>query len=175
MFLQVKQELPSCYAKYLPEVPAFAHQGKRVADGQYCLQTVTDPFVGWTSIDGKDFLVRQLADHKAGIDPVALSGAALIEYGNLCGEMLAKAHARTGDAAMIAGYCGDSGKFDAAIARFAVAYADQTFKDFETFRKISSDALLARVPGAVHFDKPKIVSHAKTQRIENKKMKCISS
>lgn len=164
LFLQVKQELPSCYAKYLPEVPPFAHQGKRVADGQYCLQTVTDPFVGWTSMDGKDFLVRQLADHKAGIDPIELSGAALIEYGNLCGEMLAKAHARTGDAAMIAGYCGASEKFDAAIARFAVAYAAQTLKDFEAFRKNSSDALLALVPGAMHFGKPGAGSHAKAQR-----------
>ena len=103
LFLQVKEELPSCYARYLPGALAFPNQGRRVAEGQYRLQTITDPFVGWTSLRGSDYLVRQLADHKAVVDPAELKGAALIEYGLVCGENLAKAHARTGDAAAIAG------------------------------------------------------------------------
>ncbi len=153
LFLQVKQALPSCYAKYLPDALHYSNQGQRIADGQYCLQTVTDPFVGWTSFDGKDFLVRQLADHKASIDPAELSGEALIEYGVLCGKMLARAHARTGDAAMIAGYCGNADKLDLAIANFAVAYAEQTLLDYDLFCKCSNDELLKMVPDAV-IEKP---------------------
>ena len=148
LFIQVKQALPSCYTKYLPDAPHYEHQGKRIADGQYCLQTVTDPFVGWTTIDNKHFLVRQLADRKASIDPTDLSGDALIEYGVVCGKMLAKAHARTGDAAMISGYCGKSDRFDQAIVQFATAYYNQTLKDFALFTKKSNDELLAMVPQA---------------------------
>lgn len=135
LFLQVKQALPSCYAKYLKDAPQYPHQGKRIADGQYCLQTVTDPFVGWTSIDGREFLVRQLADHKASINPLDLAGRALLDYGAVCGAILAKAHARTGDAAAIAGYCGNSDKFDKAIAKFAAAYAEQTEQDWKLFKR----------------------------------------
>jgi uncharacterized protein (DUF2252 family) len=129
LFLQVKEELPSCYARYLRGAPVFSNQGRRVAEGQYRLQTITDPFVGWTTLRGSDYLVRQLADHKAAVDPAELKGAALIEYGVVCGENLAKAHARTGDAAAIAGYCGDSSKLDKAIAQFALGYAEQTESD----------------------------------------------
>ena len=145
LFIQVKQAMPACYTKYLPNAPVYEHQGKRIAEGQYCLQTVTDPFVGWTTIGGNHFLVRQLADRKASIDPAELSGDTLIEYGVVCGKMLAKAHARTGDAAMIVGYCGKSGKFDSAIVQFASAYYDQTIKDFDAFSKKSNDDLMKMV------------------------------
>jgi uncharacterized protein (DUF2252 family) len=134
LFLQVKEELPSCYARYLRGAPTFPHQGQRVAEGQRRLQTVSDPFAGWTTLGGSDYLVRQLADHKAVINPAELKGAALIEYGLVCGEVLAKAHARTGDAAAIAGYCGNSSKLDKAIAQFALAYAEQTRLDHAALR-----------------------------------------
>jgi uncharacterized protein (DUF2252 family) len=133
LFLQVKEELPSCYARYLGGAPVFPHQGRRVAEGQRRLQTVSDPFVGWTTLRGSDYLVRQLADHKAVIDPAELKGAALMEYGLVCGEVLAKAHARSGDAAAISGYCGGSTKLDKAIAQFALAYAEQTESDQAVF------------------------------------------
>ncbi len=134
LFLQVKEELPSCYTPYLPGVPPFAHQGRRVAEAQLCMQTAaTDLLLGWTTIDGKDFLVRQLADHKAAIDPAELKTPALLEYALVCGEALAKAHARTGDAAAIAGYCGKSRKLDKAVAQFARSYADRVAKDFALF------------------------------------------
>ena len=134
LFLQVKEEILSCYLPYLPEVPPFAHQGQRVAEAQLCMQTAaTDIFLGWTTIDGKDFLVRQLADHKAVIDPSELKSPGLLEYALVCGEALAKAHARTGDAAAIDGYCGKSGKLDKAIEKFALAYARQTEKDYKAF------------------------------------------
>jgi uncharacterized protein (DUF2252 family) len=129
LFIQVKEALPSCYARYLPDVPPCPHQGRRVADGQHRMQSATDPLLGWTSIDGRDFIVRQLADHKAGLEPAELTDEALVSYALVCGEILAKAHARTGDAAAIAGYCGPSDRLDRAITRFAVAYADQTERD----------------------------------------------
>lgn len=135
LFLQVKEELPSCYAPYLPGAPAYPNQGQRVAEGQRRLQTVSDPFVGWTTLRGSDYLVRQLADHKAVVDPAELKSAALIEYGQVCGEVLAKAHARSGDAAAIAGYCGGSSKLDKAMAQFALAYAEQTRLDHATLRE----------------------------------------
>ncbi len=168
LFLQVKQAMPSCYAKYLSSAPKYTHQGKRIAEGQYCLQTVTDPFVGWTSIGGKDFLVRQLADRKASIDPLDLRGDTLAEYGVVCGEMLAKAHARTGDAAEIAGYCGKSDKFDKAIVKFAVAYAQQALKDFEAFYKKSNEELMRMVPDADTDVKPQEETKAE-KVVEEKK------
>jgi uncharacterized protein (DUF2252 family) len=135
LFIQVKEELPSCYAPFLPNQYGGANQGQRVADGQHRMQTVTDSLVGWTTIEGRDFLVRQLADHKASIDVSELKGSTLLEYGLVCGEVLAKAHARTGDASAIYGYCGDSSKLDRAIAKFALAYADQTDSDYNALHK----------------------------------------
>jgi len=129
LLLQVKEALPSCYARYLPGAPPCPHQGRRVAEGQHRMQSATDPLLGWTSMHGRDFIVRQLADHKAGLDPADLVDDALVSYAPVSGEILAKAHARTGDAAAIAGYCGRSDKLDRAIARFAEAYADQTEQD----------------------------------------------
>jgi uncharacterized protein (DUF2252 family) len=135
LFLQVKEESHSCYAPYLKNLVAHSHQGRRVAESQQRIQTVTDPFLGWTTIGKKEFLVRQLADHKAAIDVKALKGSALREYGSVCGEVLAKAHARTGDAAAIAGYCGRSSKLDDAIAKFSLGYAAQTELDYAAFHK----------------------------------------
>jgi hypothetical protein len=99
------------------------------------MQTVSDPFLGWTTLAGRDYLVRQLADHKATIEPEQLKGAALKEYARVCGEVLAKAHARTGDAAILYGYCGDTDRLDRAIGKFAVAYADRTESDHAAFLK----------------------------------------
>jgi len=134
LFMQVKQELPSCYASVLPAPrPRVVHQGRRVAEGQQMMQTASDPFLGYTRCGGHDYLVRQLADHKAGLGPTELKGGALLACGRLCGEVLAKGHARTTDAAALAGYVGGSAKLDTAIAAFAVAYTEQTKQDFRLF------------------------------------------
>jgi hypothetical protein len=101
--------------------------------GQQMMQTASDPFLGYTRCGGRDYLVRQLADHKAGIAPTELKGRTLVAYARLCGEVLAKGHARTSDAAMLAGYVGASHKLDRAIAVFAVAYAEQTRTDYKLF------------------------------------------
>jgi len=129
LLLQVKEEQASCYERWLPDAPRYAHQGRRVAEGQHRMQSATDPLLGWTSLGGRDFIVRQLADHKAGLDPADLRDEALVSFAGVSGEILAKAHARTGDAAAISGYCGRSDRLDRAIARFAGAYADQVERD----------------------------------------------
>jgi uncharacterized protein (DUF2252 family) len=133
LFMQVKQELPSCYAPYLKAGPRADHQGRRVAEGQQMMQTASDPFLGYTRFGGHDYLVRQLADHKAGLEPTELTGRTLLAYARLCGEVLAKGHARTSDAAMLAGYVGSSPRLDNAIAEFAAAYAEQTKADYRRF------------------------------------------
>jgi len=140
LFLQVKQELPSCYAPYLRTTTPVRHQGQRAAEGQQMMQTLSDGFLGYTSFGGHEYLVRQLADHKAAIDPTELDRRTLPEYAILCGEVLAKGHARTGDAAVIAGYAGQSQKLDRAIGGFAAAYADQVRADYRRFRSMSSRA-----------------------------------
>jgi hypothetical protein len=108
------------------------HQGKRVAEGQHRMQTWTDPFLGWTTIDGVPFYVRQLADHKASIDPEDLRRTSLVEYARVCGETFAKAQARTGDAAVLYGYAGRADKLDVAFAKLARTAADQIGRDWET-------------------------------------------
>jgi len=133
LFLQVKEEPPSCYARYLPDLRPAEHEGRRVVEGQRAMQAQSDILLGWTSIEGRDYLVRQLSDHKASIETEDLAGDGLIQYALVCGEVLAKGHARSGDPCSLAGYLGASPKFDTAIAAFAVAYADQTASDHEKF------------------------------------------
>ena len=147
LFLQVKEEPESCYAPFLPAVAPYAHNGKRVSDGQHRMQALTDPFLGYTTIDGRHYLVRQLADHKASVEPEELRGEALRAYGLVSGEILARGHARTGDAAAIAGYCGDTDKLDRAISAYAFAYADQSEKDLAELLKLLKTGKLKAMRG----------------------------
>jgi len=133
LFLQVKEERPSCYGRYLPDLRPAEHEGRRVVEGQRAMQAQSDILLGWTSIEGRDYLVRQLSDHKASIETGDLAGEGLTQYALVCGEVLAKGHARSGDPCALAGYLGASPKFDTALAAFAVAYADQTASDHEKF------------------------------------------
>jgi uncharacterized protein (DUF2252 family) len=133
LFLQIKEALQSAYAPYVKSPERKMHQGQRVVHGQRMLQVQSDIMLGWTSIGGADYLVRQLSDHKASISDEDLKGAGLIEYAITCGEVLAKGHARSGDPAVLAGYLGGNDRWDEALAKFAFAYADQTTSDHEKF------------------------------------------
>jgi uncharacterized protein (DUF2252 family) len=135
LFLQIKEEAPSCYTRYVSPSQNFINEGKRVVEGQRRMQAYSDPFLGWTSMGGRDYLVRQLSDHKANIDDSQMQGNGLTEYARVCGEVLAKGHARSGDPMQLAGYCGPGNKLDDAIAEFADRYSDQTLRDFETLKK----------------------------------------
>jgi len=147
LFLKLKSEEPSVWAQYLPNVEPASHQGRRVALGQHRMQTWVDPFLGWTRFGGQDFLVRQWSDHKAAVDLATLQGADLIDYAALCGGILAKAHARTGDPVMLTGYLGDAEKLDEALADFAKAYADQATRDHERFREAIQSGMLQAITG----------------------------
>ncbi len=135
LFLQVKQELPSAYAHYLPNSNPPKHHGQRVVFGVRQMLVQFDIFMGWATIDGRPYLVRQLRDHKAGIEASDLEGNGLLQYADVCGELLAKGHARSGDPCILAGYLGTSDRFDKALANFAVDYADQGTRDFEELLK----------------------------------------
>ncbi|MGA8161536.1 MAG: DUF2252 domain-containing protein [Acidobacteriaceae bacterium] len=136
LFLQVKEEPGSAYAPYLPgAIGTTGHQGKRVADGQRAMQFASDPFLGWTTIANRDYLVRQLNDHKGSIAIEDLQGQGIIDYAEMCGELLARGHARSGDPCLLAGYLGNGQKFGEALAAFAEAYADQTEKDWKELKK----------------------------------------
>ena len=135
LFLQVKEETKSAYSQYLPNARVSANQGQRVAEGQRAMQVQSDIFLGWTSIEDRDYLVRQLRDHKASIEDDELKGEGLRQYAHVCGELLAKGHARSGDPCALYGYAGDTPKLDKAIVKFAVAYANQTTKDYEAYRR----------------------------------------
>jgi uncharacterized protein (DUF2252 family) len=133
LFLQIKQEVASGYAPYVAarDRREKQHQGRRVVDGERAMQLQSDPFLGWTTMDGRDYLVRQLNDHKASIQLESLKAAELLEYAGVCGEILARGHARAGDSSMIAGYLGRSTRFDDAVGVFAEAYANQTELDWK--------------------------------------------
>ena len=110
-FLQIKEEVASAYAPYLPDAHPAAHNGQRAAEGQRFMQIQTDPFLGWTHIGSRQYLVRQLNDHKGSIEIEDLAGANLKAYAEVCGELLARGHARSGDPQVIAGYIGTGDAF----------------------------------------------------------------
>lgn len=135
LFLQIKEETASAYADYLPDANPVAHNGQRVAEGQKSMQMQSDPFLGWTQMGGRQYLVRQLNDHKGGIELEDLEAGGLVAFAEVCGELLARGHARSGDAAVIAGYLGSGGGFAEALGKFGEAYADQTVKDWLELRR----------------------------------------
>jgi uncharacterized protein (DUF2252 family) len=134
LFLQVKEQPGSAYAPYVNPESLATHQGRRVVNGQRAMQFQSDPFLGWTSIANRHYEVRQLNDHKASIEIEDLQGDGLLEYAEMCGELLARGHARSGDACVLAGYIGNGKRFAEALVRFAVLYADQTEKDWEELK-----------------------------------------
>ena len=138
LLLQVKEEAESGYAPYLGSAGRTAtrlHQGRRVVEGERAMQLQSDPFLGWTTMDGRDYLVRQLNDHKAAIEVSDLKTTGLAAYAEVCGELLARGHARSGDCCLLAGYLGTRPRFDVAVGAFAMAYADQTEADWRQLVK----------------------------------------
>ncbi len=130
LLLQFKQAMPSVLEPYAGRSP-YGNHGERVVTGQRMLQSASDVFLGWTrDAQGRDYYFRQLRDMKMKIDLDAMTKADWVEYVGICGWTLARAHARTGDPALIGGYLGKSDRFDVALSKFATAYADQTDRDY---------------------------------------------
>ena len=131
LFMQFKQARQSVLEPYAGPSP-YKHAGQRVVVGQRLMQAASDMFLGWYTGSGKfghHYYVRQLRDAK--IKPVVeiMESSDLKGYARLCGRALARAHARSGDAAVLTGYLGKSTAFEEAIADFSVAYADQNERD----------------------------------------------
>ncbi len=127
-FLQIKEALPSVLAPYVGGAK-FDHEGRRVVVGQRVMQAASDVFLGWASNGPRAFYVRQFRDMKYSLELETLDKARVTDAARLAGLILARAHARSGDPAAIGAYLGKSDAFDAAVAKFAVAYADQNEKD----------------------------------------------
>ena len=128
LFLQVKEADSSTLEPFWGK-SAYANHGERVVQGQRLMQAASDIFLGWTHGDVADLYVRQLRDMKMSADIASLTKKGFMQYTRLCGAALARAHARSGDPAMISGYLGSSDEVAQAIALFAEAYADQTERD----------------------------------------------
>jgi uncharacterized protein (DUF2252 family) len=132
LFLQLKQARRSCVAPFVHGGTAWhTHQGQRVVEYQQTLQTVSDPLLGWTTVDNRNYYVRQFRDMKGAVTVEGMDGSALMDYGRICGALLAKGHARSTGATMLSGYLGKGDVSDRAFARFACAYADQTEADHQ--------------------------------------------
>jgi uncharacterized protein (DUF2252 family) len=134
LLLQVKQATTSVLEPYAGR-SRHRHHGRRVVSGQRLLQTASDIFLGWTGDGIAQYYVRQLWDMKGSVNIEAMPPRDLVAYGRLCGWVLARAHARSGDAVAISGYLGSSDRFDRAVASFAEAYADQSEADYAAFRR----------------------------------------
>ena len=135
IFLQLKEAGPSALEQIAVE-RAPGHHGRRVVEGQQLLQASPDVFLGWSHYETpygiKDFYVRQLWDGKASVVVEDMAPKMLTRYATLCGALLARAHARSGDAAAISGYLGDDDTFDRAVTTFAVDYARRNKNDHAT-------------------------------------------
>ncbi|WP_033332189.1 DUF2252 domain-containing protein [Streptomyces novaecaesareae] len=129
LVLQVKEARPSALLPYLPRGEQDGHEGRRVVLGQKHMQVVSDTLLGWTTVDGLPYQVRQFRNRKGSVDPAALLPGQLDDYARITGALLARAHAHTADPGLLAGYCGKSEALDEAVAAFAVAYADRTEAD----------------------------------------------
>ena len=142
LFLQAKEARTSVLEPFVGASP-YRNHGRRVVEGQRLMQAASDVFLGWVATKGLDdehrcFYVRQLWDGKGSAEIERMSPRDLAIYSSLCGEALARAHARSGDRIAIASYLGKGDAFDEALARFAEAYADQNERDFERVSESAS-------------------------------------
>ena len=150
LFLQVKEAQGSVLEPYAAP-SAFPHHGQRVVMGQRLIQAASDILLGWLSAIGPDdvqrqFYVRQLWDQKGSATVELMSPARLAAFANICGSILARAHARSGDRIAIASYLGSGDKFDRAMAAFAGVYADQNERDFKALSAAVRDGRIGGQP-----------------------------
>jgi uncharacterized protein (DUF2252 family) len=146
ILLQLKQAVPSVLERYVGK-SAFQHPGQRIVSGQRLLQASADLFLGWASGPKRDFYVRQLMDMKASVPIDQLGTDTFVQYAEVCGYTLARAHARSGDPAVIHGYLGKSDAFDEALVKFAFAYRKQNEKDFDSLIGAINRGRIHATPG----------------------------
>jgi len=151
LFLQLKEAQESVLEPYVG-ASRYNKHGRRVVEGQRLTQTASDIFLGWTTAEGfdgveRDFYVRQLWDWKGSAQVEKMDPRAMGIYGRICGRVLARAHARTGNRFSLASYLGTSDSFDRAIADFSVSYAEQNERDYQAL-------LDARDSGRITVEEP---------------------
>src|SRR5262249_31784551 len=137
LFLQIKEARPSVLEGLAGHSP-YDNNGARVVIGQRLMQSASDIFLGWSRGPKGACYVRQMRDMKIAPDLARYTPRLLSEYARVCGRTLARAHAKAGDSAMISGYLGKSTAFDEAVAKYAIAYADQVEQDYESFKAATS-------------------------------------
>jgi hypothetical protein len=152
LFLQAKEAQPSVLEEFAG-ASTLAQHGERVVVGQRLMQAASDIFLGWlrvTDLDGqvRDYYIRQFHDWKGSADITTMRPAGAKLYARMCGATLARAHARWGDRIAMAAYLGPGEAFDKAITRFAVAYADQNEKDYDTLARAVKSG---RIPAETGF------------------------
>jgi uncharacterized protein (DUF2252 family) len=146
LFIQIKEAFPSVLEPFAGK-SKYGNHGQRIVRGQQFTQAASDIFLGWGRVGKIDLYARQLRDMKASIDVTLLSPTRLKLYADLCGWVLARAHARSGDPAHIAGYLGAANTFDEAIVAFATAYADQTERDHAALVEAVKSGRVSAEPG----------------------------
>ncbi len=124
----------------------YANQGYRVVEGIHVMQAASDIFLGWSRTKGHDYYVRQFRDMKVSAEVETFRPSTLVGYAIMCGWALARAHAKAGDAVMIAGYLGSTDQFDDALAQYSDAYADQAERDYGTFQAAVRSGRLSTEP-----------------------------
>jgi len=135
LFLQVKEARSSVLEAYAGK-SAFRHHGERVVVGHRLMQSASDVFLGWTTgPEGRHYYIRQLRDVKVKAIIENFTPSFMAQFAEWCGHTLARAHARSGEPALISGYLGKSDTFDQAMAAFSMAYADQTERDHAALAK----------------------------------------
>ncbi len=145
LILQVKEARASVLEAYAGK-SVFPNHGQRVVNGHRLMQPASDIFLGWSEgRQGRHFYVRQLRDVKIKFAVETFDKARMIVFADCCGYSLALSHARSGDAALISGYLGQSDRFDKAIAEFSVAYADQNEKDHAALKRAIRDGKVEAV------------------------------
>lgn len=143
LILQVKEAKSSVLEPYMTKSP-YENQGQRVVVGQRLIQSSSDIFLGWVRGRlGYDFYVRQLRDMKMTAPIEGVTATQIVLYAELCGWTLARAHAKSGDAATISGYLGKGDQFDQALGEFAIAYADQNERDHAALVKAERSGRIA--------------------------------
>lgn len=151
LFLQLKEAEPSVLEPFVGR-SRYSNMGRRVAEGQWMIQAASDVFLGWVRTEGldghqHDYYVRQLWDWKGKADFDTMLPAAFDIFAGLCGQTLARSHARSGDAIAVGAYLGGGDRFDDAIARFAARYADQNERDHEAFLGAVHSGRIQAEPG----------------------------
>jgi uncharacterized protein (DUF2252 family) len=149
LFLQVKEAVPAVLAPFVGDTP-YSSQGQRVVAGQRLMQAASDFFLGWhrpRSGPARDYYVRQLRDWKFSLAVEGMDPPTMRTYAQLCGQTLARAHARSGDRIAIAAYLGKSDVFDRAVAGFAAVYANQNERDLASLAAAVGSGRVEAEPG----------------------------